>query len=1078
MEKLNRTPFGRVDPNIVDRVDTQNVIPALVRRRPRRKTTTADGVVVGKKKLNLLDVDDSEYDFLEKELKKKSVKQPPLIRKETVVEFDSKRKTPKISNCVVVPHHDAADIKKKKNQTTASNHLADNSSVSSLSSLGSLTSIKINSVDRRKKEDEQLVRRKKYWKKRLNIENGKQRKKDVTTKNNNTSTGKIETKKQEELKLKASLSVKTSSNVDDALDEKQITVQNDAVGYIGNDRIPLRLSSNNQKEESNAVAEYTTPRLTYQNKTVVHDVAVGKDRVPLRSSTMNNRTGSNAAAEYTTPMLLLASQNKIVNASKKLIFNSTPYLFNMHANSNNRQEKNVTTESIQRNETKNNTNSSHEQQNDHSENHRLTQLTTTNVDTDNAECDETSDDDDEKSETTYESNTVETNSNDSDEIEDLQSQNSTTYEEDGKNNNDTSSVKSSSPEQDSDILDRENTSKGEEPDGINLPEQHQPFNSYDNDELPEIWSWEHAIQAGTNNQISELIREPVFTIDGKLFKHPPMPPGWQLKISESRNRPYYMHPDFGVTWHAPVALPTISNVTDRPNRFDQYSLIRRNVQHRTAYETPPSPIDIDSDVPNVDVSLAIRKREGISSVDLLTNSEALSFSIKKQRTSPIDSTSHNESQTPMSSSDMYRDDPDDRMNHIYFQSSMCASTRTKKSSTFMQTPSIHVGLSNELNEGHDEHMLFQSNVRVSTTTKKRSSMKTPRYETQRIYDETITMSERSTSIVTHHLRQRRQTLFIDTPIENQYLPYEPKLEPEIGILPNDSTESPVMESPLPYEISFQQKKSPAETHSAESTSIPDSDNNDSTRFKDNNHVTAVEYETAQTPSNFSSEDISRSEKDSHISEHESDILFLKQRSITTPKMFATNKIVSENNNNLSTSSDATPQTSRDFSPDDIPCSGQDKQNQDSDISFFQPSSIKTPKTFRMHSRSPENYNNLSTSSDDDINVASAEVCIEDNTFSEEDMPTSSHDSNIKFLKPVPISTPNVLCSSNRIITDPTKAPPQYTKSGHRIRVGYETLRALEPTMPLCQLQVLYLLPILRAAERRRQKLREDAKNCV
>eukprot|EP00979_Chaetoceros_neogracilis_P017491 scaffold10223_cov266-Chaetoceros_neogracile.AAC.1 len=47
----------------------------------------------------------------------------------------------------------------------------------------------------------------------------------------------------------------------------------------------------------------------------------------------------------------------------------------------------------------------------------------------------------------------------------------------------------------------------------------------------------------------------VKTIDsntGSVVTHPKLPPGWKVKVSRSKNREYYIHPDFGTTWHCPV----------------------------------------------------------------------------------------------------------------------------------------------------------------------------------------------------------------------------------------------------------------------------------------------------------------------------------------------------------------------------------------------------------------------------------------------------------------------------------------------------------------------------------------------
>jgi len=47
----------------------------------------------------------------------------------------------------------------------------------------------------------------------------------------------------------------------------------------------------------------------------------------------------------------------------------------------------------------------------------------------------------------------------------------------------------------------------------------------------------------------------VQTIDTEnrsVVTHPQLPPGWKVKVSRSKNQVYYVHPDFGSTWHCPV----------------------------------------------------------------------------------------------------------------------------------------------------------------------------------------------------------------------------------------------------------------------------------------------------------------------------------------------------------------------------------------------------------------------------------------------------------------------------------------------------------------------------------------------
>ena len=46
----------------------------------------------------------------------------------------------------------------------------------------------------------------------------------------------------------------------------------------------------------------------------------------------------------------------------------------------------------------------------------------------------------------------------------------------------------------------------------------------------------------------------LFEQNGELFRQPKLPPGWRVRMSQSKQRPFYYHPDFGSTWHCPVVL--------------------------------------------------------------------------------------------------------------------------------------------------------------------------------------------------------------------------------------------------------------------------------------------------------------------------------------------------------------------------------------------------------------------------------------------------------------------------------------------------------------------------------------------
>ncbi|KAG7352945.1 hypothetical protein IV203_008993 [Nitzschia inconspicua] len=79
-------------------------------------------------------------------------------------------------------------------------------------------------------------------------------------------------------------------------------------------------------------------------------------------------------------------------------------------------------------------------------------------------------------------------------------------------------------------------------------------------------SCESSVDAQTSNPFEEESIEAwsidgytdspiLLEIEGKKYVHPPLPAGWRIKISKTHNRPIYIHPDIGRTFHCPVDLP-------------------------------------------------------------------------------------------------------------------------------------------------------------------------------------------------------------------------------------------------------------------------------------------------------------------------------------------------------------------------------------------------------------------------------------------------------------------------------------------------------------------------------------------
>lgn len=46
-----------------------------------------------------------------------------------------------------------------------------------------------------------------------------------------------------------------------------------------------------------------------------------------------------------------------------------------------------------------------------------------------------------------------------------------------------------------------------------------------------------------------------FEYNGEIFQHAPLPSGWEVRMSKSKNRLFYTHPDRGATWYCPVVNP-------------------------------------------------------------------------------------------------------------------------------------------------------------------------------------------------------------------------------------------------------------------------------------------------------------------------------------------------------------------------------------------------------------------------------------------------------------------------------------------------------------------------------------------
>eukprot|EP00980_Cylindrotheca_fusiformis_P026067 scaffold15305_cov126-Cylindrotheca_fusiformis.AAC.5 len=97
----------------------------------------------------------------------------------------------------------------------------------------------------------------------------------------------------------------------------------------------------------------------------------------------------------------------------------------------------------------------------------------------------------------------------------------------------------------------------------------------DGDDDVAVWSIDDEVASGPI----------MFQVDNKSYLHPPLPPGWEIIVSESRRRPFYVHPDFGTTWHCPVVLPHKTNSTSSSANNDR-RLGREKAKQKLARHLP------------------------------------------------------------------------------------------------------------------------------------------------------------------------------------------------------------------------------------------------------------------------------------------------------------------------------------------------------------------------------------------------------------------------------------------------------------------------------------------------------------
>ena len=88
--------------------------------------------------------------------------------------------------------------------------------------------------------------------------------------------------------------------------------------------------------------------------------------------------------------------------------------------------------------------------------------------------------------------------------------------------------------------------------------------------------------------------EVLFEYNGEIFQHAPLPSGWEVHISRSKNRPFYTHPDRGTTWHCPILNPL------GPCKTASLSLEGSSLMDTVVGRAPVKAVDVNTDDSDTD----------------------------------------------------------------------------------------------------------------------------------------------------------------------------------------------------------------------------------------------------------------------------------------------------------------------------------------------------------------------------------------------------------------------------------------------------------------------------------------------
>jgi hypothetical protein len=83
------------------------------------------------------------------------------------------------------------------------------------------------------------------------------------------------------------------------------------------------------------------------------------------------------------------------------------------------------------------------------------------------------------------------------------------------------------------------------------------------------------------------------TSEQRLARQTHLPAGWRVRWSKTKQQPYWVHPDFGSTWHCPGLIPNVGHATGRHELYDDQSILEGMQIRQSAHDLMHSTVVAD-----------------------------------------------------------------------------------------------------------------------------------------------------------------------------------------------------------------------------------------------------------------------------------------------------------------------------------------------------------------------------------------------------------------------------------------------------------------------------------------------------